>query len=525
MGFTGAANNRFYNVPIGPLPTEAPNVLFAPADGAIVGPVQFTWPSFPVNSRPGAQPEPIFWNGKARKDDNGDGRPDFEDSRIFYAQYAQNGNVTSVSWINRDPTMEKKRIRPLNTGNVSDMGIFWYGETNGITKMYHNVTGSFGYGNDQTPNWSDNILIDPGRGFASARDPQPILRTGGVALVFTGQLRDRPQPEIFYAHFDANRFGQLGRLEEQPERVLEPLVREGTTGTYRARGVNWDDDEPIQVFAYRPGGTVTRIDNAGGRTTDPNTGVISVDSRLGGRVFLDPHVGTVRFTTPPSGDLTIALRYTPRVVRVSELGNTGGHSNPSSFLDMRPQWDRNFYRNRNNSAIQAGDIPLATRLTHFYERGATGAGQNRRPYMKSQRLRVQLPTPVLLQDNQIVNLTVSNMNGAFYQVDPANGRVYFEIPDEGNQVTISYTYQDANGNQQVALVQETVSWGTEMSEQPVPIEQAIDEGTIFAFPDPFVWSQGDPRPGLIWIMYTSTRNGTRDVFYQSMAPRWMPRPQ
>ena len=528
MGFTGAANTRFYNVPSGPLPGDPPNTLFGPADGAIVGPVQFTWPSFPVNARPGAQSEPIFWNGKARKDDNGDGRPDFEDNRIFYTTYGLNGALGQTSWINRDPTMEKKRIRPLNTGDPLAMGIFWYGETNGITKMYHNVTGQFAIGGDRTGIWSDNVLIDPGRGFASARDPQPILRNGGVALVFTGQLRDRPQPEIFYAHFDANRFGQLGRLEEQPERLLEPLVREGTTGTYRARGVNWDDDEPIQVFAYRPGGTVTRIDNAGGRTTDPNTGVISVDSRLGGRVFLDPHVGTVRFTTPPSSDLTIALRYTPRVVRVSELGNTGGHSNPSSFLDMRPQWDRNFYRRANNTAIQAGDIPVATRLTHFYERGATGAGQNRRPYMKSQRLRVQLPTPVLLQNNQIVSLTVTPLDdpiGQFYQVDPANGRVYFDIEAEGEPVRIDYTYQDANGNQQVARVEETVSWGTELAEQPVPIEQAVDEGTIFAFPDPFVWSQNDPRPGLIWIMYTSTRNGTRDVFYHSMAPRWMPRPQ
>ena len=143
--------------------------------------------------------------------------------------------------------------------------------------------------------------------------------------------------------------------------------------------------------------------------------------------------------------------------------------------------------------------------------------------MKSQRLRVQLPTPVLLQNNQIVNLTVVGAT-SFYQVDPANGRVYFEIPDEGREVTITYTYQDANGNQQQAVVTDTVSWGTELAEQPVPIEQAVDEGTIFAFPDPFVWSQADPRPGLIWIMYTSTRNGTRDVFYQTLAPRWIPRP-
>jgi hypothetical protein len=118
-----------------------------------------------------------------------------------------------------------------------------------------------------------------------------------------------------------------------------------------------------------------------------------------------------------------------------------------------------------------------------------------------------------------------NPIGNFYQVDPGNGRVYFDLLAEGEPVEIRYTYQDANGNQQTATVLDTVAWGTELAEQPVPIEQAVDEGTIFAFPDPFVWSQSDPRPGLIWIMYTSTRNGTRDVFYQSLAPRWLPRPQ
>ena len=527
MGFVGSTLLSFFTAPNGPMPTGAPNTLFGPANGAILGNPQHTWPSFPVNARPGANVETIFWNGKALKDDNGDGRPDFEDNRVFYSEYNIGGQMGATAWIIRDPSMEKKRIRPINFGDPATMAIFWYGESNGITKMFQNVRTSYSAGGgDQTSRWSDNNLIDPGRGFASARDPQPILRNEGIDLVFTGLLKDRTQPEIFFARFVANRFGELRGLIEQPERLLEPLVREGSSGTYRARGVNWEDDEPIQVFAYRPNTAPTRIDNLPGRVTDPNTGVISVDSRLGGKIFLDPHVGTVRFTAPPSGDLTIALRYTPNVVRVSELGNTGGHTNPSSFLDMRPQWDRSFYRRvSTNQAIQANDTPLVTRYSHFYERGATGAGQNRRPYMKSQRLRVQLPTPVLLNNGQIVNLTVNGAQGSFYQVDPGNGRVYFDLADEGRTVSITYTYLDGNGNQQVTNVDDTVAWGTELAEQPVPIERAIDEGTIFAFPDPFVWTQSDPRPGLTWFVYTSTRNGTRDVFYQSIAPRYLPVPR
>jgi hypothetical protein len=416
--------------------------------------------------------------------------------------------------------MEKKRIRPINFGDPATMAIFWYGEVTGVSKMFQNVRQNYSTsGGDQTVNWSENNFIDPGRGFASARDPQPILRDEGIDLVFTGQLRDRPQPEVFFARFRANRSGELRGLIEQPQRLMEQLVREGSSGTYRARGVNWEDDEPMQVFAIRVGAAPFRIDTARNRTEDPNTGVISVDSALGGKIYLDRHVGTVRFSDPPSSDLTIALRYTPNVVRVSELGNAGGHSNPSSFLDLRPYWDA-YYFHRNGKGINPGDIPISTRIWHFYERGATGAGQTRRPYMKTQRLRIQLPTPVAVQDGNIVNLQVVGMQGNFYQVDPGNGRVYFELPDEGRQVTINYSYRDANGTIQQTSVQDSVHWGTETAEQPVPIENAIDEGTIFAFPDPFGLIPNIQRPNVVWIMYTSTRHGTRDVFYQTIAPRF-----
>ncbi|MDQ2986671.1 MAG: hypothetical protein M3R13_08100 [Armatimonadota bacterium] len=521
MGWIGAANSRFYNQPSGPLPADPPGTLFGGTPGTIIGSPQFTWPSFPVNARPGASFERIFWNGKVQKDDSGDTRPDFEDNRVFYADYATNGALTNTSWIVRDPRMEKKRIRPINFGDLNTGAIFWYGEANGVTRMFQNAKIGTGNGGDQTANWTDNTLVDPGQGFASARDPQPILRANGIDIVFTGQLKDRPQPEIFYAKFDTDRFGRIDDLDDQPERLFETLVREGNSGTYRARGVTWEEDETMQVFSYRTGVAPTRID-VGRPETDPNTGIISKDSAIGGKVYLDPHVGTVRFSNPPSGDLTIALRYTPKVMRVSELGTAGGHSNPSSFLDLRPQWDREFYFRLGGQPIQAGDIPLATRIWHFYERGATGAGQTRRPYMKSQRLRIQLPTPVALQNGAIVNLQVVGMTGAFYQVDPGNGRVYFELPDEGLERTINYSYRDTAGNIQQTSVTERVDWGTEMAEKPVPIEQAIDEGTIFAFPDPFVWSQNDPRPGVVWLMYTSTRNGTRDVFYQSLAPKFSP---
>lgn len=525
MGWTGAANNRFWTVPQGPAPTDPVNTLFAGTPGNIVGGPQYTTPSFPVNpftSIGGVNPfETVFWNGKVLKDDSGDGRADFEDNRIFYAQYTLAGALGPTQWLAYDNRIEKKRIRPLNfPANPQRMAVFWFGEVNGVSRMFQNVRTLYSNaGGDQSANWSRNIVIDPGAGFALSQDPQPMMRSNGIDLVFTGMLKDRPQPEIFFARYSADSFGRLRDLRDLPDRNRETLVRESGSSTYRARGVNWNTRRAIEIWIRRPNQVPFRIDIANTRSTDDNTGIISFDSEIGGKIYADPHVGTVRLTNAPGSDVQLELRYTPRVMRVSELGNTGGHTNPSSFLDMRPQWDGRYYFTQGGTAFD-GRGREVTRYWHVYERGATGAGQTKRPYMKTQRLQVRLPFPVELNNNgNIVSLVVTGHSGV-YQVDPANGRVFFEQGDEGRFVTITYMYRDGNGISQSIQVRDYVQWLTEMTERPVPIEQAYDEGTIFVVPDPFVWQQNDERTGLVWIFYTSTRAGTRDVFYQTLAPNF-----
>jgi outer membrane protein assembly factor BamB len=528
MGWTGSANNQFWTTPAGPLPADNPNILFGGTPGTIIGQPQYTWPSFPMNPKVSGQAnafEYVFWNGKALKDDSGDGVPDYEDNRIFYAKYFLNPpSVSSSQYLAYDNRMEKKRIRALDIGQTG-LAIFWYGETGGVSKMFQNVRERVdpSIAPDQTQSWSHNTLIDPGAGFASARDPQPILRDDGIDLVFTGMLKDRPQPEIFYAKFSASSNGSLRDLRRLPERDREVLARDGTSGVYRARGVNWDMRRSLEVWIRRPNQAPIAILTVNTGDTDESTDVRSYDSELGGKIYLDPNVGTVRMTNAPASNVQVELRYTPRVLRVSELGSAGGHSNPSSFIDLRPQWDRDFCFRNGGNAIGNGDIPLATRLWHVYERGATGPGQTKRPYFKTQRLAVVLNHPVALTNgNLAAPVTVTGMAGAFYQVDPGNGRVYFETPDEGRVVTVTYRYRTSFGGLQVESVQAPVTWQTEMPEKPVPIEQAIDEGTVFAFPDPFVWQPNDPRPGLVWVFFTSTRAGTRDVYYETLAPRLAP---
>lgn len=513
----------------GPSPSDNPNTLFGGTPGNVVGTPNYGSPSFPVNTRPvafGANPEEwVAWSGRAVKDTGS------ADNRIFLARYqispqAINPAIGPTQWIAYDTGIEKKRLRLMNLAIPDRLAIFWHGEVNGKTRMFHNVRERLvQQGGDQTNNWSRNALIDPGAGFVSTADPTPIYRGPGVTdLVFTGLLKGRVQSEIFYSKWIADGFGRMRQIVNQPERNRETLTPEGATGAYRSRGVNWDTGRPIEVWIRRPGQAEFRIDIPNTRSVDSNSGVVSFNSETGGKIFCDPNAGTVTFSAGgPGAGAAVELRYTPRVVRISEIGQVGGSSNPSSFLDNRADWNRNFWFNNQNQPIGANDQPAVGRMWHLYERGATGHGQAHRPYMKTQRLMIRLNYPIRISGGVPV-ISVAGMSGPFYQADPGNARVFFTIPDEGREMTVTYEWVDGNGNIRTDTVVGRAIWQNETNERPVPIEQAVDEGSIFAFPDPFFqnYNPNDPRPGIVWLFYTSTRAGTRDVYYQTLAPRLGP---
>jgi hypothetical protein len=161
-------------------------------------------------------------------------------------------------------------------------------------------------------------------------------------------------------------------------------------------------------------------------------------------------------------------------------------------------------------------------MIFMYGRSATANGLTSRPYMTTMRFGVQLPTPIHTQPNgDVTSLSVSGAT-SFYQVDPANGRVYFTSADEARNVTINYTGADAQGNAiTVPGVSATVTMVEERAETPLPIEQAVNEGGFTAFLDPIT---GVERPGLIWILFSSTRSGSPDLYLQTIAPRFSPVP-
>jgi hypothetical protein len=197
-----------------------------------------------------------------------------------------------------------------------------------------------------------------------------------------------------------------------------------------------------------------------------------------------------------------------------------GHSSPSILFDNRLVAETSYW---------VGLTPTdgSARYVYTYVKTSPGAGQTKRPYLKSYRLGVQLPYAIATQPNGFVtNLTVSGNTGA-YQVDPVNGRVFFTAVDEAKQVTISGTLKAPNGSLINNFSQTSyVSFTVEREEAPVTIEQAVSESGVYAFLDPLNLGGNYPdrRPGLIWLFWTSTRAGAPDIYFETIAPRFTPVP-
>lgn len=538
MGWTPFSNTGFFSPFLGPYPNDPPGTLFAGVAGNIVGPPNFYDPSYELNSNDGftgGQFSNYLWTvGEVRKDSDGDGRPDLVDNRLFFKEYRVFANGTpslnTTGWLQSDPTLRKRRPRAIGIFSAgARLGEFiaWYADTNGVNKMYFNYrNGAIPGTGDQTANFTRNRAIDPGRGFAATWDPTPVLRQDvntGIDLVFTGTLRDRSIPEVFYTKFEYSTTNGLGGQLNLPERNREILLRQGDNGIYRARGVNWDTRQPIEVWVSRASG-LTRLDIPASRAVDADSGVVSFNSTSGGKLYCDPHTGIVRFSEGGLGaEARVELRYTPKVVRVSEINQVGGHINPSSFLDNRYASDLRFWLRSNGQPLVNTDTVRQGRYWYIYEQGASGPGQVRRPYMKTQRLGFRLNHPVALAANGTLlqPITITGAVG-FAEIDPFKGRVYFTVDNEGQTITITYRYRDAAGNLQVDTITDVARWITEMDEQPVPMDQAVDESSLYAFPDPFDLPQTvEFRPSVVWLYFTSSRKGSRDVYYVSLAPRFI----
>lgn len=550
-GWNPNTGSRWFRQSAGPLPNVADDVIFSPGPGEsmLAGTAKYGAPAFPTGGRvhplTGADMPRIYLAmlGQGEKQ-TPTGR--LSESRIMLYSMVPgalgNNPLGGPFVMPFDPTMAKGRPSVVQSNDRAT--VFYAGTGTGSNSLFYSHFDGTDYSQPQT--------LPMGPGFESFGTPSVTARTytgasaSGLAtgtpileLTFTGKLKNRPHSEVYLARLRSdsrltpvNVPGQRTPLVYFPRRTQERLVAEGDGSTFVAAGQLWNTSDsganPV-VLEQRIGATVTNLEIPGTRSVDRSTGMISFETRLGGKAYLDPNMGTVRFSgTVPARNATILLSYTPRLLRVSTSGGSA-YAGPNGLYDNRLIGEFSYWANRLNGAINPSDPVRTGRYIFSYGRAAAGAGAASRPYMRTVRLGVQLSRAIHTQPNgNVTSINVTNMANtadSFYQVDPANGRVYFTDVNENHEVTITYTGVDEATGAPIGPIAETIRVGLigERGEAPIPIEQAVNESQIFSFVDPF-----DPpavaarRTGLVWMVFTSTRAGGPDVYIQSIAPRLTP---
>jgi len=415
----------------------------------------------------------------------------------------------------------------VQTGN--DQGLVFYGTAGtGADHIFYTpyINGAFG----------TVTTLDLGQGFESATGPSVSARnyTGGdkasvatngkiIDLIFSGKLRGRLNNEIFMARMPTDAQGNPDASNSTNSQLSyfspitdEALINSDTTGIYRSNGVIWNPGSPIILTI---GGQAFDVTATG--VQDASNGIWSVTTSLG-RTYLDPTVGTVRFASAvPGPKVVVSLSYQPAIIRISSE-STSGFTRPSLVWDNKLVGSTN-YSNTGLMADRAWYEPGGVfgnlsdnnlrdaRYVVSYDRASAGNGQSAHPMLGTMRLGINFPALGLGSPSP----TEITSNGPF-QIELSTGNVYFTTADEGDKVTLS-----VNGT----VTQVVPTWISERTAAPIPIDQPANDNQVTAFLDPF-----DPipfnlrRPSLVWLFWTSSRSGTSDVYFETMAPAWYPIP-
>jgi hypothetical protein len=344
------------------------------------------------------------------------------------------------------------------------------------------------------------------------------------------------------------------------------MTLDTASGTYWAPGAVWrlarndlvipnpaapfnPAEEFIDVFQLVAGNFVSVVDKTT-RTFDRESGQIVFTTNFGGKMYIDTKTGSVRLSNalvPRS--LRLYVRYAPLYMRMSTGPGAnyrtvsmvyddrfiGIYENPASPI-RNLLGDISYWGNEFSTAPATNDLLRWDRHVLTFTRTSGDGTQATRPFMSSFRYGIKLPTAVQLNaSGALTSFTVTwidniNLPGSerFFQVDPATGRVFFMSGMEDRRVRVTYNGVNESGQSVGSITYEAkVDPLVELAEEAVPIEQAGNESGLSIAMDPLSATfnrQDFRRPSLYWLFWTSTRTGVPDVFFQTVAPRFTPRP-
>lgn len=498
----------------------------------------------------------LLWQGQAAKRQPATGVV-LQENVTFVAPIV-NGVPTNPVALPNDPTIPrfKPRVAVVGTTPV----LFWYSGSGGRYAIYYSVC----TGDPLNPNsWSRERQLPTPASVTNALEPLPVARTGGfIDLIYTASTKTRRVDEILLTRYQVAGGGRLTPVALPPVRG-EVLQRVGTTNLWMSRDLSWDSNQRIRIWRVGDAQPLAAndIQQAGSywydQRYDSNTGILyltrytdSARTQIDWQAAIDLSAGTVTFPyrAPGRNDVVFA-DYTPRTMRVT--ANHGWNSLVPNDGVPVPQ-PIAFYAGANGSP--AGGIekslnprwkyvlpvvtnpvnsPLVDRLWVLY-RKTTSSPAAQVFVVKTMRLGVQLPTPVytpVITDPQgerrpdVSTVAVTGVSAPLsgrYEVDFARGRVYFTEADDGKLVRITYRALDAQGNPEPSprTVTGVIRWidetseATEGSQAMVPLVGATSESDLFVIKDLL-----EPK---LWLLWSSSRTGTLDLFYQTFSPRLYP---
>lgn len=552
----GPQPGRWFRQAVGPFPTQAPAdpVLFGP--DVLPATAKFTSPTFAqlggINPFTGAASAPyVAFVGDAQVQTSA-GRSLV--SKIFLSRLTIDGsgtisNISDPVSLNDNLNLAKGKPALVQAGDDalviftatagSQSRLMWSHVENGVFSPSTPLSVGSGFE-------SIGSVTAHGRVYQGVNQANG-LQTGNnlIEFAFTAKLKGRPNREVFLGRMRANGSarpinvaGSRSPIVRFAPLAQERLVADGEPGTFRATGIDWvvNGGNPVRL-EQSLNGTVVNLEVPNTRVVDELTGLITFDTRLGGKAYLDPALGTVRFSgVAPSQRSVLLLTYTPRFLRISTV-NTANYGSPTLMVDQRFISEYDYWANANLTGITSGAQVRPERFVLTYGRTAAGTGQTARPHMRTLRLGIQLFDPVSRRplalhtqpNGNVTDLVITGQTGPI-QVDPANGRIYVTAQDEGRTLRIVRFagIEEGTGNALTFNVNEDVQAQliNERSEAPILIEQAVNETQLSAFIDPFDNpAASGRRPGLIWMFWTSTRAGGPDVYMQTIAPKLTPRPR
>jgi len=443
-----------------------------------------------------------------------------------------------------DPSARLSRPSVVQTGN--DATVFFASSAAGQTQInWARYSGGAWVRMQGQP--VENLRL--GTAFESVGAPSAILRrrTGAgspaaIQLSFTAKLRGRPTSEVYFGTLNANAAGAPVRINGIYDAFwatrTDRLVQDAASTVFWAPGAEWKADSEDLNFGTARSIDILWLDGTGNvrsaidhatKHYNAESRIMTADTVFGGKAVIDLAAGSIRFTggfVPRSA--VLQAKYTPRYVRISS--GAANYRGAMLLFDERFAGELSYWASSDNRGARAGDAIRNDRFWFTYGRTSVDGVGASRPYLQTYRFGVQLPYAILqdLRTGNLVDFQISGLNaGTFYQVDPVRGRVYTSGDNEGRTITIRYRAVDENGNPingaAVQTIVTEIGLVGEAPEQAIPIDQVGNESSVYLTMDPqngAFTSPSNGRPPLVWMLWSSTRAGVPDVFFQTMAPRF-----